>query len=212
MEFTTKQIEELKKPLDPKLVKNRPDNKMSYIEGWQVENIANEIFNFNWSSEIIELIENTLPTQNQNKNNVVSFRAKVRVTACGVVKEGIGYGSGIKKDIHAAYEDAIKEAETDAEKRALKKFGYRFGLAIYDKDQVNVRDIEAYEMDTRRLEVSKDGIIAELKKSLNSNTLGANWKVLARDINEVKKHNKDWYNEIMNTYAELKKGFQNENS
>lgn len=212
MGFNDKQIQELKKPLDPKLVKGRPDNNMSYIEGWQAENVANEIFNFDWSSEVVELIENTTPTLNQNKNNVVSFRAKVRVTACGVVKEGVGFGSGIKKDIHAAYEDAIKEAETDAEKRALKKFGHRFGLALYDKEQANVRDVEAYEMDTRRLEVAKTGIIADLQRSLSIKALSENWKLLAKDINEVKRHNKDWYNEIMNTYAELKTRLQNENT
>ncbi len=35
---------------------------------------------------------------------------------------------------------AIKEAETDAMKRALMTFGNPFGLALYDKDQANVVD------------------------------------------------------------------------
>ena len=35
----------------------------------------------------------------------------------------------------------IKEAETDAEKRALKTFGNQFGQALYDKTQSNVVDI-----------------------------------------------------------------------
>jgi hypothetical protein len=38
-----------------------------------------------------------------------------------------------------AHESAIKEAETDAMKRALTTFGNPFGLALYDKEQHNVR-------------------------------------------------------------------------
>lgn len=138
MGLTKEHKEELNKKLDPKHVKKRPDSGMSYIEGWHAEAEANRIFDFEWNSEVLELIENTEPTKNRNNNCVVSFRARVRVTACGIVKEGIGFGSGIKQDIHSAYEDAIKEAETDALKRALKKFGNPFGLALYDKAQSNV--------------------------------------------------------------------------
>ena len=39
-----------------------------------------------------------------------------------------------------SHESAIKEAETDAMKRALMTFGNQFGLALYDKDQKNVVD------------------------------------------------------------------------
>jgi hypothetical protein len=37
-----------------------------------------------------------------------------------------------------AHESALKEAETDATKRALTTFGNLFGLALYDKDQLGV--------------------------------------------------------------------------
>lgn len=129
---------ELKKKLNPKNVSKRPDNGMEYIEGWFAEEEANRIFDFEWSCEIIELKQNCEPTTNRNDNFVVSFRCIVRVTAGGVIHDGAGFGSGIAKDIHTAYEGAIKEAETDAEKRALKKFGYPFGLALYDKSRANV--------------------------------------------------------------------------
>jgi hypothetical protein len=39
-----------------------------------------------------------------------------------------------------AHESALKEAETDAMKRALMTFGNQFGLALYDKTQENVED------------------------------------------------------------------------
>jgi len=40
----------------------------------------------------------------------------------------------------AGHESAIKEAETDAMKRAFMTFGNPFGLALYDKQQTNVAD------------------------------------------------------------------------
>lgn len=132
---------ELQKKLDPANVKqrNQGGQNLSYIEGWHAIAEANAIFGFDgWTRETIDLIENTQPTKNQKGNFVVSFRAKVRVTALGVVREGVGFGSGISRDIHDAYEGAIKEAETDAMKRALMTFGNRFGLALYDKTQSNV--------------------------------------------------------------------------
>lgn len=139
-----KVISELKKPLDSAKVKTRKAGgvSLSYVEGWFVIDEANRIFGHDkWTRETVELIENTQPTKNKNGNFVVSFRAKVKVAAYGVVREGVGFGSGINFDIHSAYEGAIKEAETDAMKRALMTFGYPLGLALYDKDRTNVEDV-----------------------------------------------------------------------
>lgn len=41
-------------------------------------------------------------------------------------------------DLGQAHESALKEAETDAMKRALMTFGNPFGLALYDKQQREV--------------------------------------------------------------------------
>jgi hypothetical protein len=68
----------------------------------------------------------------------VTYTARVRVIVNGVVREGWGAGHGIDVDLGMAHESAIKEAETDAMKRALMTFGNPFGLALYDKDQANV--------------------------------------------------------------------------
>lgn len=141
--MTPEATRELGKPLDAKNVATREKGgqQLSYVEGWHVIAEANRIFGFGgWTRELIDLIENTAPTKNQRDNWVVSFRAKVRVTASGVVREGTGFGSGISKDIHDAYESAIKEAETDAMKRAFMTFGNPFGLALYDKSHANVVD------------------------------------------------------------------------
>jgi hypothetical protein len=50
---------------------------------------------------------------------------------------GAGHGSAL----HAgeAHEQALKEAETDATKRALSSFGNIFGLALYDREKRGVR-------------------------------------------------------------------------
>ena len=53
-------------------------------------------------------------------------------------RTGYGYGSGFGKNPGEAHEGAVKEAETDAMKRALMTFGYQFGLALYDKAQEHV--------------------------------------------------------------------------
>jgi DNA recombination protein Rad52 len=139
--FTDEQVKKLAAKLDPANVSDRTKGgtKLSYVEGWWVIHEANRIFGFDgWTRETVELTENTVPTKNDKGNHVVSFRAKVRVTAGGVSREGTGFGSGIARDIHDAYESAVKEAETDAMKRALMTFGNPFGLALYDKEKTDV--------------------------------------------------------------------------
>lgn len=205
-----KVLKELRKPLDPKLVRTRPDNKLSYIEGWAVEDIANQIFNFQWNSEVIELIENTTPTKNHNNNQVVSFRAKVRVEAYGVIKEGVGFGSGVSKDIHIAYEKAIKEAETDAEKRALKKFGHRFGLTLYDKKQAEVRDVDLYDVEIAKA-ASLHSLI-ESKFNANKKEVEKEWRDNAVNIAFLKRVDKEKYLKLLDLFGEIKQGIINENS
>lgn len=139
--MTPEQKAALSAPLDARHVAQRTKSNqtLSYVEGWHVIAEANRIFGFDaWTRELVSLVENTLPTKNDKGNHVVSFRATVRVTALGVTREGTGFGSGIARDIHDAYESAVKEAETDAMKRALMTFGNPFGLALYDKTQANV--------------------------------------------------------------------------
>jgi hypothetical protein len=71
----------------------------------------------------------------------VSCRTPRLDTAGGLtplVREGSGAGHGIDVDLGQAHESALKEAETDAMKRALMTFGNPFGLALYDKAQRQV--------------------------------------------------------------------------
>ncbi len=158
--FTPEQVAALTAPLDRAKVKQRSQgnsNRMlSYLEGWQVIAEANRIFGFDgWQRETISekcVAERerkigyppTKPTDKPQKDGWgVTYVCRVRITvghAMGavVIREGTGSGHGIDVDLGLAHESAIKEAETDAMKRALMTFGNPFGLALYDKEQREV--------------------------------------------------------------------------
>lgn len=151
MSFTDEQISALKAPLNRANVKSRSQagRSLSYIEGWKAIEEANRIFGFDgWDRETVELRECGEARQVDGKWRV-AFMCRVRCVVrpshqmdptWWVRRDGTGYGSGIDKDLGQAYESAIKEAETDAMKRALMTFGNPFGLALYDKEQANVVD------------------------------------------------------------------------
>lgn len=142
----------LQAKLDPAHVKTRKQANFSldYIEGWHAIAEANRIFGFDgWSSETVTL-EAVRDLDLIDGKWRVGYLCKVRVTAGGVTREGTGYGSGIAKDAGDAIESAIKEAETDARKRALMTFGNPFGLALYDKTRANVgTNRDAHEQERR---------------------------------------------------------------
>ena len=136
---------ELNKPLNRANVKQRDQSgrKLSYIEGWHAIAEANRIFGFgDWTRETVEIrmvAERPREVGREKKPGWgVSYIAKTRVVVAGVTREGIGAGHGIDVDLGLAHESAIKEAETDAMKRALMTFGNPFGLALYDKEQAQV--------------------------------------------------------------------------
>jgi len=116
-----------------------------YIEGWHAIAEANRIFGFDgWSRETVEIKcvsekEREIGAQ-KNPGWGVTYICRVRIEALGKVRDGCGSGHGIDRDLGQAHESAIKEAETDAMKRALMTFGNQFGLALYDKEQTNVEN------------------------------------------------------------------------
>ena len=144
MTFTDMMKAELAKPLDPRNVKPPAPGKYGeYIEGWKVIEEANRIFGFDgWSRETVEIVEvcryETEVGRDKKPGWAVGYRAKVRVEAHGLVREGSAVGNGVSAQLYDAIESAAKEAETDAMKRAMMTFGYPFGLALYDKSKANV--------------------------------------------------------------------------
>lgn len=149
MTFSDAQNTQLAAPLSRDSIKTRDQagRKLSYIEGWKAISEANRIFGFDgWNRETILLQETNRDlvdlksTRGDYQQWRIGYIAKVRITVGSVVREGTGYGSGMGKPeaLGDAVEGAIKEAETDAMKRALMTFGNPFGLALYDKDQEEV--------------------------------------------------------------------------
>lgn len=143
--FSSDQVKQLEAPLDRSVVKEREqaNRKFSYVEAYHCENEANRIFGFDAWDRFTEL--NLIGEREVDGKWRVYYRAKVRIVVRSndkdqVIREGCGYGSGIDKDIGQAHESALKEAESDAEKRALKTFGNPFGQALYDKAQTQVGD------------------------------------------------------------------------
>ena len=130
MTFTKEQIELLNQPIKLENVAERESgwgDKVPYVESWKAIDAANRIFGFDgWNSETLEV---NLVSEDIK---CVSYIAKVRITVGNVVKEGYGSGHGRKGGIGDKHESAIKEAESDAQKRALRQFGYQFGLSLYD--------------------------------------------------------------------------------
>ena len=144
--FTDKQTQLLKYNLDGKRVKTRQQGNitLSYLEGYDIIDTANFAFGFgHWSYEVKELTQ-VSEEVNQNNNKVIGYRAIVTVTVydlyhkATVMREDVGFGTGIARDYASAHESGAKEAVTDALKRAFRTFGNQFGNALYDKSQKNV--------------------------------------------------------------------------
>lgn len=120
---------ELKKPLQRARVKSRGQSgrAVSYLEGYDVIDRANELFDFDgWSMEVknVELVR-------ADKNSL--YRAVVGVHVGAAYREDVGLGISAG-DSQEAQETAIKGAVTDAMKRAFRTFGPQFGNSLYDKD------------------------------------------------------------------------------
>jgi len=133
MSFNEEQKKLLNQKINPSNVTFRPGGggqKLAYVESWHVIQEANRIFGFDgWSSETIE----TFLVSEDPK--CISYIARVRITVGDIVREGTGAGHGRMGSIGDKYESAVKEAESDARKRALMSFGDQFGLSLYDKDK-----------------------------------------------------------------------------
>lgn len=135
MTFSAKQVQLLNEPINKNNVSERWADKektfkLSYVEGWHVIKEANRILGFDgWNSETVDL------KMVYADEKVVSYIAKVKITVGDVVREGIGAGHGRMGGIGDKHESAVKEAETDARKRAFMQFGDQFGLSLYDKHQ-----------------------------------------------------------------------------
>ncbi|XP_006891387.1 PREDICTED: DNA repair protein RAD52 homolog [Elephantulus edwardii] len=128
----------LRQRLGPEYISSRMaggGQKVCYIEGHRVINLANEMFGYNgWAHSVTQ----------QNVDFVDLNNGRFYVGVCAFVKvqlkdgsyhEDVGYGvsEGLKSKA-LSLEKARKEAVTDGLKRALRSFGNALGNCILDKD------------------------------------------------------------------------------
>ena len=196
MTFTEKQIEMLNEPILAKTVKERDGNRagtfqLSYVEGWHVIDEANRIFGFGgWSCETLE----TLCVNNEP--DAVTYIAKVRVTVGEVIREGTGAGHGnTRQGLGNNHEAAIKEAETDARKRAFMQFGNQFGLSLY-----NGKD-KSWKNNKPKPQINKGEVIETLREQVTTKTTAPDTEATyelavtaikkARDVDTLEGYKKD---------------------
>lgn len=182
MKFTEEQNKLLSEKLDA--TKVRPPSqygpKGDYLEGWYVIAEANRIFGFDgWSYEVLEAncVAQVPRAIGQQKRDGfgVTYVSKVRVLVAGVMREDYGAGHGYDVDLGLGHESAIKEAVTDALKRALRTFGNPFGLALYDKTRANVEDPAEAERQNN-LKASTDALYLEISALSTERGLATFWK------------------------------------
>ena len=204
----TKATAELTRKLDPTNVKPAKQfgPKGDYIEGWLAMAEANRIFGFDgWHYQIPEctcVFQGAREIGQAKKPGFgVTYTAKVTVDVGGVIREDFGAGHGYDVDCGLAHESAIKEAVTDALKRALRSFGNPFGLALYDKSRENVGH-DAPTATPAEVAASRDQIAAMIElpalaawwKALNNHAphVAANGEVIAaKDARKAQLQQKD---------------------
>jgi DNA recombination protein Rad52 len=142
--FSEPQVKALTAKLSAKHVRTRQlcGMTLSYIEGWHAIAEANRIFGYDaWDRQTMTMkcVWEGLWKNRNACSYIARVRVRVRAGDAEICREGCGSGHGSGATPGEAHESAIKEAETDAMKRALTTFGNPFGLALYDKEQQNVR-------------------------------------------------------------------------
>jgi hypothetical protein len=161
--FSPEQIAALSAPLDRARISSREQGRgrVNYLQGWVLIEEANRIFGHDgWQRQTLScqcvteakrLIGSKNEGRPQKEGWGVTYIARVRITVHAgerglLIREGTGAGHGIDVDLGLAHESAIKEAETDAMKRALVTFGNPFGLALYDRSQRQVSGAPAQQV------------------------------------------------------------------
>ena len=146
-------------PIDSDLVSRRDQagKTFSYLESWAVLHEMNQIFGHTgWATSVEDIkcvLNETFTNEKDGRTGYrVAYTAQVTVNVLeekqevhhfrgGCYHTDVGYGDGTSYE-HAgkAHESAIKEAVSDASKRAIRHLGGRMGLYLYDKSQKNVID------------------------------------------------------------------------
>jgi len=140
---------------------------LSYIQSWQAIELANEVFGYDgWSDEIIETT--TEYRELPGDKVTVGCTARVKVTLKdGTHRQDVGEGSktGPLTKMYELGGLALKEAVSDARKRALKCFGNYLGNSLYDKEYLI--ELESDDQQTKKQKI--DSVVVNSSKQLSQN-------------------------------------------
>lgn len=123
-------------------VRDKANIKLSYLEGFDIIDTANNIFGFGGWAYTISSLEQVSQEVNSNQNVVVCYKAIVKVDVYDIdhstmiSRQDVGFGTGVARNLADAHENSAKEAVTDALKRSLRSFGNQFGNSLYDKSKI----------------------------------------------------------------------------
>lgn len=212
--FTDNQIELLNEPLLKEDVKTRDgtgNTKLSYLASYHVIAEANRIFGFDgWDSEILSLsqVDKTeyekppYKAGDDPKQMVsISYLCKLRVTIKAgettSTREDVGFGNGVAGatayGVGSCIELASKEAVTDALKRCLRYYGNKFGLTLYDKD-----DIQLYSDDYEMTKPVTEEQLNDLRSLYPERGIDDEWVINAlkgenHEADKLEDLRQDWY-------------------
>ena len=141
--FNDQQIKALQSELsaDRIKVRDKANIKLSYLEGFDIIDTANNIFGFGGWAYTISSLEQVSQEVNANQNVVICYKAIVKVDVYDIdhstmiSRQDVGFGTGVARNLADAHENSAKEAVTDALKRSLRSFGNQFGNSLYDKSK-----------------------------------------------------------------------------
>ena len=141
--FNDKQMKALQSELstDRIKVRDKANIKLSYLEGFDIIDTANNIFGFGGWAYTISSLEQVSQEVNANQNVVICYKAIVKVDVYDIdhstmiSRQDVGFGTGVARSLADAHENSAKEAVTDALKRSLRSFGNQFGNSLYDKSK-----------------------------------------------------------------------------
>ena len=141
--FNDKQMKALQSELssDRIKVRDKANIKLSYLEGFDIIDTANNIFGFGGWAYTISSLEQVSQEVNANQNVVVCYKAIVKIDVYDIdhstmiSRQDVGFGTGVARSLADAHENSAKEAVTDALKRSLRSFGNQFGNSLYDKSK-----------------------------------------------------------------------------
>lgn len=143
--FTTRQVEQLLKPLNPARIEtlDKAGQSLSYLNHADVRAHLTRIFGFGrWSSQVVET-QLLFDDQVQGKDNKPRWYVGWRATVLLAVNAPDGtpiasyaetaIGGNTQPQRHEASDMALKSAVSDALKRCAINLGDQFGLGLYDK-------------------------------------------------------------------------------